>query len=311
MVHVVVVGCGRVGSGLAGSLEEQGHTVAVIDRRPTAFRRLPEDFAGRTHRRRRLRPRPARRRRASRRPARSPRSPTATTRTSSWPASPARTFGDRAGRRPHLRPAPRRRSTSASASPPSPPCSGPPSGCCAASFPTRPAVEWIDPTRQGGAGRARGARHVGRAAPRRPRRSPAWPGSSAVTRLGVGAVPTPGLVGPGGRRRVRRRAPATDRRRSTTHLADADAGRPLMRVVIAGGGNVGTFIADELHRGRPRRHDRRERPERVAAGAAARRAGRRDAGCRPTPARSTSCAGRARARPTWSPPSPATTRTTS
>jgi trk system potassium uptake protein TrkA len=45
-VHVVVVGCGRVGSGLAMTLEEQGHTVAVIDRKPEAFRRLPEDFQG-------------------------------------------------------------------------------------------------------------------------------------------------------------------------------------------------------------------------------------------------------------------------
>ena len=45
-MHVVVVGCGRVGSGLAVTLEEQGHTVAVIDRRENAFRRLPEHFAG-------------------------------------------------------------------------------------------------------------------------------------------------------------------------------------------------------------------------------------------------------------------------
>jgi len=47
-LHVVVVGCGRVGSGLAGVLEEQGHTVAVIDKAPKAFRRLPEGFSGRT-----------------------------------------------------------------------------------------------------------------------------------------------------------------------------------------------------------------------------------------------------------------------
>jgi trk system potassium uptake protein len=46
-VHVVVVGCGRVGSGLAATLENQGHSVAVIDRRVQAFRRLPEGFAGR------------------------------------------------------------------------------------------------------------------------------------------------------------------------------------------------------------------------------------------------------------------------
>lgn len=47
-MHVVVVGCGRVGAGLARSLEESGHTVAVIDRRARAFERLPEDFGGRT-----------------------------------------------------------------------------------------------------------------------------------------------------------------------------------------------------------------------------------------------------------------------
>jgi trk system potassium uptake protein len=45
-VHVVVVGCGRVGSGLAVALESQGHSVAVIDRRPESLTRLPEDFAG-------------------------------------------------------------------------------------------------------------------------------------------------------------------------------------------------------------------------------------------------------------------------
>jgi trk system potassium uptake protein TrkA len=47
-VHVVVVGCGRVGAGVARTLEEGGHSVAVIDRRPKAFERLPDDFGGRT-----------------------------------------------------------------------------------------------------------------------------------------------------------------------------------------------------------------------------------------------------------------------
>lgn len=47
-MHVVVVGCGRVGAGLARAVEEHGHTVAVIDRRSRAFVRLPEDFKGRT-----------------------------------------------------------------------------------------------------------------------------------------------------------------------------------------------------------------------------------------------------------------------
>ena len=47
-VHVVVVGCGRVGSSLARALTGDGHTVAVIDRRGEAFTRLGADFAGTT-----------------------------------------------------------------------------------------------------------------------------------------------------------------------------------------------------------------------------------------------------------------------
>nr|WP_203607636.1 TrkA family potassium uptake protein [Streptomyces sp. SID11385] len=41
------MGCGRVGSALAQTLEQQGHTVAVVDRDPTAFRRLGSGFGGR------------------------------------------------------------------------------------------------------------------------------------------------------------------------------------------------------------------------------------------------------------------------
>ena len=47
-MHVVVVGCGRVGSGLARILEDGGHTVAVVDKNQKAFRRLPEGFSGKT-----------------------------------------------------------------------------------------------------------------------------------------------------------------------------------------------------------------------------------------------------------------------
>lgn len=47
-MHVVVVGCGRVGAGLAAAIEGEGHTVAVVDRRPEAFTRLPDGFGGRT-----------------------------------------------------------------------------------------------------------------------------------------------------------------------------------------------------------------------------------------------------------------------
>ena len=42
------MGCGRVGSTLARSLEKRGHTVAVIDVDVDAFRRLGPDFIGRT-----------------------------------------------------------------------------------------------------------------------------------------------------------------------------------------------------------------------------------------------------------------------
>jgi trk system potassium uptake protein TrkA len=41
-VHVIVVGCGRVGSGLAVSLTAEGHSVAVIDKNERAFRRLKD-----------------------------------------------------------------------------------------------------------------------------------------------------------------------------------------------------------------------------------------------------------------------------
>ena len=47
-MHIVVVGCGRVGSELAGLLEKSGHTVAVVDKRASAFRRLPTGFGGKT-----------------------------------------------------------------------------------------------------------------------------------------------------------------------------------------------------------------------------------------------------------------------
>jgi len=45
-VHVVIMGCGRVGSALARTLESLGHSVAIIDRDAAAFRRLSADFAG-------------------------------------------------------------------------------------------------------------------------------------------------------------------------------------------------------------------------------------------------------------------------
>ncbi|WP_199431735.1 potassium channel family protein [Qaidamihabitans albus] len=45
-MHVVIMGCGRVGASLAAALERLGHDVAVIDRVQDAFRRLGSDFHG-------------------------------------------------------------------------------------------------------------------------------------------------------------------------------------------------------------------------------------------------------------------------
>jgi trk system potassium uptake protein TrkA len=48
VLHVVVIGCGRVGSELAGALELGGHSVSIVDKNARAFRRLGSAFAGKT-----------------------------------------------------------------------------------------------------------------------------------------------------------------------------------------------------------------------------------------------------------------------
>jgi len=45
-VHFVIMGCGRTGSTLAQLVEDRGHTVAVVDQNPDAFRRLGAQFEG-------------------------------------------------------------------------------------------------------------------------------------------------------------------------------------------------------------------------------------------------------------------------
>ncbi|MBJ8341387.1 TrkA family potassium uptake protein [Antrihabitans sp. YC3-6] len=45
-MYVIVMGCGRVGSSLAGALTRIGHEVAVIDRDGSSFLRLGPDFKG-------------------------------------------------------------------------------------------------------------------------------------------------------------------------------------------------------------------------------------------------------------------------
>jgi trk system potassium uptake protein TrkA len=46
-MHVVIAGCGRVGSELASNLERLGHTVTIIDKNAKAFERLKSGFSGR------------------------------------------------------------------------------------------------------------------------------------------------------------------------------------------------------------------------------------------------------------------------
>ncbi|MEI7779400.1 MAG: TrkA family potassium uptake protein [Actinomycetes bacterium] len=47
-MHVVIMGCGRVGATLANRLDNLGHSVAIIDQEPAAFRRLHGGFRGET-----------------------------------------------------------------------------------------------------------------------------------------------------------------------------------------------------------------------------------------------------------------------
>lgn len=45
-MHIVILGCGRVGSLLATNLDQQGHSVAIIDQEASAFRKLSPNFTG-------------------------------------------------------------------------------------------------------------------------------------------------------------------------------------------------------------------------------------------------------------------------
>ena len=47
-MHVVIMGCGRLGSTLARGLDGEGHRVTVIDVEAASFNWLDEDFGGRT-----------------------------------------------------------------------------------------------------------------------------------------------------------------------------------------------------------------------------------------------------------------------
>ena len=197
-MHVVVVGCGRVGSGLAAHPGGRGHTVAVIDKQAKAFRRLPEGFARPHHPGRRLRPRPppGGRHRGGRRPGGGHQR-----RQLQHHGGPHRPRGvrARAGDRPHLRPPPGRHLREArhphhrhravdhrSGAAPHPP--------------RRPGHRVDRPVGRRRAGRAPGRRRAGPAGGSPTSTSPGLARVAALSRLGVGQVPDARPRHPGGRR---------------------------------------------------------------------------------------------------------------
>lgn len=47
-MRIIIIGCGRIGSGLAISLSKSAHAVTVIDSDPASFEKLPPSFKGKT-----------------------------------------------------------------------------------------------------------------------------------------------------------------------------------------------------------------------------------------------------------------------
>src|SRR5512138_3897707 len=47
-MRLIIIGCGRMGAGLAHTLSQHGHSVTVVDRDPQAFERLHSSFKGQT-----------------------------------------------------------------------------------------------------------------------------------------------------------------------------------------------------------------------------------------------------------------------
>lgn len=45
-MNVIIMGCGRLGSRIAGVLDGEGHSVTIVDSNEGSFRRLAESFKG-------------------------------------------------------------------------------------------------------------------------------------------------------------------------------------------------------------------------------------------------------------------------
>ncbi|MHB9036834.1 MAG: NAD-binding protein [Armatimonadota bacterium] len=47
-MKVVILGCGRVGATIATTMAREGHDITIVDQNPDSFRRLANDFVGKT-----------------------------------------------------------------------------------------------------------------------------------------------------------------------------------------------------------------------------------------------------------------------
>ncbi|MBQ4166379.1 MAG: TrkA family potassium uptake protein [Oscillospiraceae bacterium] len=45
-MNILIIGCGRVGSELAATLDKHGHDISIIDKDKNSFDMLPDDFSG-------------------------------------------------------------------------------------------------------------------------------------------------------------------------------------------------------------------------------------------------------------------------
>ena len=283
-MHFVIMGCGRVGSTLAHTLEDHGHTVAIIDqdarRVPPARRRASTGrkvtgvgFDRDTLQRGRHRGGLRLRRGLQRRQLQHPRRP-----------GGARDVRRRQRRGPHLRPGPRRdlpaprhphgRHGALDRRPDAAPA--PARRRRAASSATPPARSVLAEVPR--------APRLGRAPDHARSRRPPGVRVAFLTRFGEGHAARRRHRAPGGRPRPRACVHETASSEVDRHRSPRPPPRrSLMRVAIAGAGSVGRSIARELLEQRPR--GPAHRPRRRRSIRRRRRAGRRVA-ARPTPARS-------------------------
>jgi trk system potassium uptake protein TrkA len=45
-LYIIIIGCGRLGSRIAGNLSNQGHSVVILDKDENSFEHLTQEFTG-------------------------------------------------------------------------------------------------------------------------------------------------------------------------------------------------------------------------------------------------------------------------